>query len=189
MTQNLLPPPAPVPLNPAAAASMPERLPPAPTTRRITPRWVIAGAGASFGLVIAAGTALPWATSSTEAGRVVVDAGDVVPDDVRILMFCAGATAIAFLLTALTRSASFLVLALGATFLSGALAWVNISQVVQHEAPYDLMPGDPRPGAGLIVVATGSALALLAAFFAGAEYRRIGRQRRTKVDLPEGSPI
>jgi hypothetical protein len=156
---------------------MPERLPPAPAGSKIAPRWVIAGAGAVFGVVIAVGTALPWATSSTDSGRVVVHAGDVVPDDVRILYFCAAATAIAFLLTALTRSASFLVLALGATFLAGAMAWANISQVVQHEAPYDLVPGDPRPGAGLIVVATGSILALLAAFIAGSEYRRIGRAR------------
>jgi hypothetical protein len=176
MTQNMLPPPAPVSLAPAAA-SMPERLPPAPTGRKMAPRWVVAGGGAAFGLVIAVGTTLPWATSSTDAGQVVVHANDVVADDVRIILFCAAATAVAFLLTAVTRSASFLVLGLGATFLAGAMAWVNISQIVQHEAPYELMAGDPRPGTGLIVVAAGSVLALLAAFFTGAEYRRIGRAR------------
>lgn len=177
MTHNLLPPPAPAPLVTTAAAAIPDRLPPVPNGKRLAPRWVIAGGGAAFGLVIAAGTALPWATSSAATGRVELSASDVAADDVRILLFCAVATAAAFVLTALTRSASFLVLALGATFLAGALAWVNIARVVQHEAPYDLMPGDPRPGVGLIVVAAGAVLALLAAFFAGSEYRRIGRER------------
>lgn len=174
MTHNLLPPPAPASVS---TRTIPNRLPPVPNRKRLAPRWAIAGAGAALGLVIAVGTALPWATTSTDAGRVEMNASDVAPDDVRILLFCAAATAAAFVLTAITRSASFLVLALGATFIAGALAWANIAQVVQHEPPYDLMPGDPRPGIGLIVVAAGSVLALLAAFFAGSEYRRIGRER------------